>query len=232
MLYDNPMTKHQYAGCLRSAWWKSMRDKRLALDKGICQRCGKEGDIVHHKTYENMWHEDIDDLATLCSDCHKRLHVIAKKINRKTYMEIDEEIYAKTGEIVPKGEVLSIGDIWNVTRESPEEELSYMNVRRVCATLDAEMDGTGKLLSHISRNTDGNFELLKKLHIILKELDLSADQANKMLGFLQSKKFIVKHSFNKKIMVNPYLGSDRSNEVRLLCYYNKFCDYLAGDDDE
>lgn len=229
MLYENPMTKEQYTSYLKSEWWKSKRDERFGFDKGVCQRCGMDGEVVHHRTYENVWGEKIEDLVTLCKDCHKKLHVLAKKINYKTYFEIDEELYVKTGKIVPKGDILSIADICNVTRESPDEEISYRNPVRVCKILDIEMEGAGRLLLRLLSKVDDSFEFNKRrLSSVLKECGLSAHSANELLGFLQSKKFIVRHDSNKKIMVNPYLTSDRDNEVRTLCLYNKFCDFLEG----
>lgn len=48
---------------------------------GLCVRCGKPGEIVHHKIYltpENIGNPDIslnpDNLETLCRDCHALEH--------------------------------------------------------------------------------------------------------------------------------------------------------------
>jgi len=63
---------------LRSEHWKHIRRQRL---EGVryCQRCFRTkmrcgGFDVHHLTYQNMWHEHMNDLQVICRDCHKKEH--------------------------------------------------------------------------------------------------------------------------------------------------------------
>lgn len=65
---------------LSSAWRKTRR-AILERDLGLCVRCGRPGDIVHHKIYltpENINDPDIslsaDNLETLCRECHAAEH--------------------------------------------------------------------------------------------------------------------------------------------------------------
>ena len=54
--------------------WKSMRLKRLALDGWSCCWCESQSGLqVHHWVYE-LFNESIDDLMTLCSECHEKMH--------------------------------------------------------------------------------------------------------------------------------------------------------------
>lgn len=65
----------------QSKAWKETRKLVYERDLGLCCRCGKPGDIVHHKIY--LTPKNIDDpfislnpdnLETLCRDCHAQEH--------------------------------------------------------------------------------------------------------------------------------------------------------------
>lgn len=61
---------------LRTDAWKNLRFKVLERDKYTCQCCGIDfGPLyVHHLTYERLGNELLEDLITLCEDCHKLQH--------------------------------------------------------------------------------------------------------------------------------------------------------------
>ena len=64
-----------YGTYLRSVHWQTMR--RLAHDRaqGTCELCGRGGQLdVHHKTYERIGEERLDDLIVLCRSCHSKFH--------------------------------------------------------------------------------------------------------------------------------------------------------------
>lgn len=84
-----------YADFLRSGFWGDVRYRKLELNPR-CQRCNSTRDLqVHHKFYRKSWYDtEIEDLETLCHDCHKKEHGIksscnsvgeAKKIKRKLW---------------------------------------------------------------------------------------------------------------------------------------------------
>lgn len=64
-----------------SATWKALREDRLKYDNYKCQKCGKAYNLqVHHIRYPEVWGEEtIDDLITLCDECHKKVHNIGGK---------------------------------------------------------------------------------------------------------------------------------------------------------
>ncbi len=61
-----------------------MRKAKLAEAHGLCQKCGSGSGRreVHHKTYERVGNERLDDLIVLCPECH----------------EFEDKIRAKQGE--------------------------------------------------------------------------------------------------------------------------------------
>ena len=66
--------KHQY---LISPEWKTKRKQALKAANYSCQLCKAETDLhVHHISYKNLFRENPEDLAALCSDCHTYIHSI------------------------------------------------------------------------------------------------------------------------------------------------------------
>lgn len=64
-----------YREYLQSEAWKAKRKAALIRDGLRCQLCGHEKNLhVHHITYDRIYDEDLDDLITLCNECHSRLH--------------------------------------------------------------------------------------------------------------------------------------------------------------
>lgn len=65
---------HEY---LRSPQWLDKRKLIIERENGICEICKKHPIInIHHKTYENVFHEPLEDLAGLCGECHDAIHDI------------------------------------------------------------------------------------------------------------------------------------------------------------
>lgn len=65
----------EYQKYLNSKEWKEKRQKRLEIDGYKCACCGSAKSLnVHHTTYERLYGEEMDDLITLCKDCHKAIH--------------------------------------------------------------------------------------------------------------------------------------------------------------
>lgn len=64
----------EYSEYLRSPEWSRRREFRLVLDKHLCQDCSDPASEVHHLTYERIGNEHIDDLISLCRECHAIRH--------------------------------------------------------------------------------------------------------------------------------------------------------------
>ena len=66
---------YNYHKYLKSPEWKIIRDKVIERDNGICLYCKtKPATEVHHKHYETIYKEKIDDLESVCSACHRAIH--------------------------------------------------------------------------------------------------------------------------------------------------------------
>lgn len=58
-----------------SAHWLECRRAALAAASGRCERCGASTSLhVHHRTYDRIEHEEVQDLEVLCETCHTSEH--------------------------------------------------------------------------------------------------------------------------------------------------------------
>lgn len=66
----------EYGDYLRSPWWKFIRHVKIDDAGQNCQLCSAtEGQLdVHHRTYERLGDEQLDDLTVLCRKCHSKFH--------------------------------------------------------------------------------------------------------------------------------------------------------------
>ncbi|OGO78623.1 MAG: hypothetical protein A2Y23_10095 [Clostridiales bacterium GWB2_37_7] len=70
-----------YNEYLKTQHWELAQSAVLKRDKNKCADCGcskKEKPLeVHHITYIRRGKEKLEDLMTLCKDCHKERHFIS-----------------------------------------------------------------------------------------------------------------------------------------------------------
>ena len=65
----------KYIEYLNSIEWKNKRIEVFKRDDNLCQECkDKPAEQVHHKTYENLYNEPLDDLVSVCKECHTEIH--------------------------------------------------------------------------------------------------------------------------------------------------------------
>lgn len=75
----------EYEAYLHSAQWQKIRSERLRVDNFKCQKCGRPFDLqVHHLIYDRIGHEDINDLITLCKNCHAQIEKTKKEYASST----------------------------------------------------------------------------------------------------------------------------------------------------
>lgn len=67
--------RQRYGYYLQSDHWQALREKALVRDNYKCQNCGSQDELqVHHLAYGKGGDDVLEDLTTLCSDCHSELH--------------------------------------------------------------------------------------------------------------------------------------------------------------
>ena len=84
----------KYTNYIHSESWKMKRNEALNRDKNLCQVCGNKAEEVHHKTYENLFNEKLEELLSVCQKCHKEIHV---KIDKERLDELRNRIKKNKG---------------------------------------------------------------------------------------------------------------------------------------
>jgi uncharacterized protein with PIN domain len=69
---DKPFNYHDY---LKSEQWEIKRQEKFKQVGKRCQVCNGSYRLqIHHRTYDRIGKEKLDDLTVLCSTCHKLFH--------------------------------------------------------------------------------------------------------------------------------------------------------------
>lgn len=72
----NPRSKtnskrRKYRAYLQSSSWKALRQRVLIRDGFECL-CGAPATEVHHLSYERFGSERLEDLVSICKECHSQ----------------------------------------------------------------------------------------------------------------------------------------------------------------
>ena len=84
-----------YKEYLKSESWQIKRKQVLRRDKR-CRICGSNNVQlhVHHLSYKNLGNEPLEDLVTLCYECHYYIHIDPEMVNEiKPIQEVFYESY-------------------------------------------------------------------------------------------------------------------------------------------
>lgn len=118
---------------LTTYWWYIISHKRKLMDGMLCSENGcnvnKHALEVHHLTYEHLGEEIkfMDDLITVCPDCHDAIH--GKKRKKKVVASIKTDDIQITSD--PKKYVITIK-----THELPIKELRTAIINNIDIVLD------------------------------------------------------------------------------------------------
>lgn len=84
-------TKIDYQKYLKSEYWQGIREQVYECDSHRCRLCNSEKDLhVHHRTYEFLEDEKLEELITLCKRCHNIFHKANPQLNYSTYIQHKE----------------------------------------------------------------------------------------------------------------------------------------------
>lgn len=90
--------KELYADYLHSDHWRNLRSQKLILSHYACECCGARRSDgrpiqVHHINYRNWFDCTVDDLLTLCKQCHRWFHLaIERNGNRPEFYTVGQTI--------------------------------------------------------------------------------------------------------------------------------------------
>lgn len=74
-IIDDALCPTEYEEYLESAHWQEHREKVLEFWRYRCCLCNSPDNLhVHHRTYERIGQEDLQDNVVLCKRCHKMVH--------------------------------------------------------------------------------------------------------------------------------------------------------------
>jgi 5-methylcytosine-specific restriction endonuclease McrA len=100
------MAKEFAKSFYNSAAWKKTSKAYASSKVYICEKCGHQGYIVHHKialTPQNIGNSDItllwSNLMYLCLECHNRIH--AKKEDRQMTFDAEGNLINVTDTSTP-----------------------------------------------------------------------------------------------------------------------------------
>ena len=81
------MGNEAYQRYLGSSAWKEVSDERKSIDGYKCVCCGREDNLnVHHVVYPKNWEETtVQQLRTLCHDCHVLIHRIQEEYDKYSH---------------------------------------------------------------------------------------------------------------------------------------------------
>ena len=71
-----------YLKYIKSPKWFRKRELVFERDNYQCQTCNAIGATLHchHLTYDNLFDENLEDLITVCKNCHKYMDRIRKNL--------------------------------------------------------------------------------------------------------------------------------------------------------
>lgn len=74
-----------YSQYMNTDHWKQKCQQKLESCRRACQICnGEDRLVVHHRTYERLGQEDLEDLTVLCRSCHGIFHGKIREFARRT----------------------------------------------------------------------------------------------------------------------------------------------------
>jgi len=77
-----------YKKYLKSDYWKEIKNQVLERDDNRCRLCNSKNDLqVHHRTYNNLENERLEELTTLCKKCHYITHKRNPHLSYQVYCE-------------------------------------------------------------------------------------------------------------------------------------------------
>ena len=93
----------KYSEYLKTEYWQNIKQQVLERDKYRCRLCNSNIDLhVHHRTYDYIGEEKLEELITLCGKHHNMIHEDENKednILQRIIIEINSKNYMLKTEV-------------------------------------------------------------------------------------------------------------------------------------
>ena len=172
-----------YATYMGSAEWIAKRNLVLRRDGFVCKLCGSAKNLdVHHITYENLGHEKLDELITLCRDCHTHKHSLFVSENMRFDNLEDEEkmlcILLRNNDKLDKFmRIIGFETFSNYKLRSIYEAIMFIYTRNERVTLDS-------VISELKKTSELDLEdyvkEISRKEITKEDKDRYNEQASKL----------------------------------------------------
>ena len=91
--------EHKYNAYIKSAQWRNIRAMLIKDASNQCSKCKALGYSsrpleIHHKTYERLGRESLNDLEVLCKSCHEQADLVrAAEGKARSEKAVSDTIY-------------------------------------------------------------------------------------------------------------------------------------------
>ena len=113
-----------YKKYLRSDYWDDIKNQVLERDDNRCRLCNSKIDLqVHHRTYENLENEKLEELITLCKKCHYITHKRNPHLTYQVYCDNKRwEMNENRKDIIREYILLNNTNILDILKQRIESE--------------------------------------------------------------------------------------------------------------
>jgi hypothetical protein len=75
----NKLGFEAYSDYLATERWRDFRKKLKRACAGRCEACvSQENLVAHHRTYETLGQESLEDVRLVCHECHDKIHKLER----------------------------------------------------------------------------------------------------------------------------------------------------------
>ena len=116
-----------YNKYIRSNYWKEIKEQVLERDDHRCRLCNSKIDLhVHHRKYDFLGNEKLEELITICKRCHYIIHKRNPHLSYQVYCNnIKWEANENKKDVIKQFILLNNTDTLNILKQRLIEE-SYI----------------------------------------------------------------------------------------------------------
>jgi len=136
-----------YKKYLRSDYWTEIKNQVIERDDHRCRLCNSKIDLqVHHRTYDNLENEKLEELITLCKKCHYVTHKRNPHLSYQVYCDNKRcEAIEDKKDIIKQFILLNNTGTLNILKQRLKEENYIMTsefekvIKKISKNFDYEL---------------------------------------------------------------------------------------------